>query len=305
MLTLNLLRSSRKNPSLSAHAAIHGLFDFNKTPLAPPGIQVLIHDKTRKTWATHALDGWYIGPALHHYRCCTCIMSTTGGTHIVDTVEFIPHKILIPVSTPDTYLHQAAIDILAILQKPTSPTPGLTYGSPTSNAFIQISQIIRRATAPYTNNTPTPVPSPRVQSTPTVPSLRVQPTSDIPSPRVQPTSAVPSPRVKTTSAVPSPRAQSTPDAPITLDKNPPKIQDSRSPPAQEPYLKVTRPRLLQPLLHHHNHFTRSRLHGFLAQNAILHAKSSPNMHIANHVFHPQTGQKLSIEKLLTGPHNVI
>ena len=29
------------------------------------------------------------------------------------------------------------------------------------------------------------------------------------------------------------------------------------------------------------------------------------MHITNHVFHPQTGQKLSIEKLPTGPHKVI
>jgi hypothetical protein len=33
-LTLNLLRSSRVNPKLSAHAYLHGNFDFNKTLLA-------------------------------------------------------------------------------------------------------------------------------------------------------------------------------------------------------------------------------------------------------------------------------
>ena len=36
ILTLNLLRNARLNPKLSAHALLHGNFDFNKTPLAPP-----------------------------------------------------------------------------------------------------------------------------------------------------------------------------------------------------------------------------------------------------------------------------
>lgn len=44
-LTLNLLRGSRINPKLSAHAQMNGHFDFNRTPLAPPGIRVLVHIK--------------------------------------------------------------------------------------------------------------------------------------------------------------------------------------------------------------------------------------------------------------------
>ena len=36
-LTLNLLRPSRLNPKLSAYAQLEGAFDFNRTPLAPPG----------------------------------------------------------------------------------------------------------------------------------------------------------------------------------------------------------------------------------------------------------------------------
>ena len=36
-LTLNLLRPSRLNPRLSAEAQLNGAFDFNRTPLAPPG----------------------------------------------------------------------------------------------------------------------------------------------------------------------------------------------------------------------------------------------------------------------------
>ena len=33
------------NPKLSAYAQVKGEFDYNCTPLAPPGIHVLIHEK--------------------------------------------------------------------------------------------------------------------------------------------------------------------------------------------------------------------------------------------------------------------
>ncbi len=71
LLTLNLLRGSRINPNLSAYAQVHGAFDYNRTPLAPPGTKVMVHEKSsvRGTWAPHAVDGFYVGPAMHHYRC--------------------------------------------------------------------------------------------------------------------------------------------------------------------------------------------------------------------------------------------
>lgn len=51
-ITLNLLHKSRINPKLSAYAQIYGAFDFNATPMAPPGTRVLIHEKSnqRGTW---------------------------------------------------------------------------------------------------------------------------------------------------------------------------------------------------------------------------------------------------------------
>jgi hypothetical protein len=69
LVTLNLLRRSRINLQLSAQAHINGAFDFNRTPLAPPGTKVIIHEKpaTRGTWAPRAVEGWYLGPAQRHY----------------------------------------------------------------------------------------------------------------------------------------------------------------------------------------------------------------------------------------------
>ena len=67
-ITLNLLRSARVQPQLSAYAMIHGNFDYNTTPLSPPGCKIAIHDRAdeRNSLAEHATRGYYIGPALQH-----------------------------------------------------------------------------------------------------------------------------------------------------------------------------------------------------------------------------------------------
>ena len=59
-LTLNLLRTSRIHPSLSAHASIFGNYDYNQTPLAPPGTQVMAHSSVdaRATFGPHGLIRW-------------------------------------------------------------------------------------------------------------------------------------------------------------------------------------------------------------------------------------------------------
>ena len=44
-LTLNLLRTSRINPNLSAWAYVNGVHNFNKFPLAPPGTKIIMHSK--------------------------------------------------------------------------------------------------------------------------------------------------------------------------------------------------------------------------------------------------------------------
>ena len=63
-ITLNLLRSAHRNHSLSAYAALLGNFDFNTTPMAPPGTKVIVHKKSdnRASWAGHGTEAWYIGP---------------------------------------------------------------------------------------------------------------------------------------------------------------------------------------------------------------------------------------------------
>ena len=70
ILSLNLLRGSRMNQKLSAHAQVHGSFDFNATPLASPGTKIIIHKKhsVGGIWWLRGTDGWYIGNTPLHYR---------------------------------------------------------------------------------------------------------------------------------------------------------------------------------------------------------------------------------------------
>jgi hypothetical protein len=50
---------------------LEGTFDYKKTPLAPPGTKVIIHEKPqqRGSWDPHSVDGWYLGPVMEHYPC--------------------------------------------------------------------------------------------------------------------------------------------------------------------------------------------------------------------------------------------
>jgi hypothetical protein len=47
-ITLNLLRTSRLHPQISAAAHYHGLVDYNKTAFAPPGCKIAAHEKPVK-----------------------------------------------------------------------------------------------------------------------------------------------------------------------------------------------------------------------------------------------------------------
>jgi hypothetical protein len=54
-MALNLLRTSRQHPQLSAAAHYHGLIGYKKTAFAPPGFKIIAHEKPakRRTWEPH------------------------------------------------------------------------------------------------------------------------------------------------------------------------------------------------------------------------------------------------------------
>ena len=78
----------------------------------------------RLTYATHSVDGWYLGPAVHHYICYTCYNIDTGGYTTPYTIAFFPEFMKISnYSSRDTVIH-AFLDLAKTLQ---APRPELNF----------------------------------------------------------------------------------------------------------------------------------------------------------------------------------
>ena len=147
VITLNLLRVSRMNKHLSAHAYLYGNFNYSATPLLPPGTKVIAHSppSNRATWDFNGEEGWYVGPSMKHYRCVQVYFPRTKRTRPVQQLDIVPHDIPIPQVKLEDFLSQAATDIIRILQSPPSTTSvSLAAGDPTRNAILELATILQR-----------------------------------------------------------------------------------------------------------------------------------------------------------------
>jgi hypothetical protein len=144
-ITLNLLRTSRMHPQLSAAAHFHGLIDYNKTVFAPPGCKLIAHEKPsqRQTWAPHAQPGYSLGPVMHHYICQNVYITSTASARIVDTLEFFPHNSPMPQLSSTERLLMAANDMTRALKHPHMDVPLNTVGDCTITALTNLSAIFQ------------------------------------------------------------------------------------------------------------------------------------------------------------------
>ena len=204
-LTINLLRQSRLHPHISAWEHFNGPFNFDATPLGPPGCKVIGHAKgsTRLSWDYRGHCGFYVGPALDHYRCHKILKTATSAVIISDTVVFQHPTLSVPtLSTTDRIIHclraltiavradrtpdscnaqlLAVESLRAIFDKHNTPTPDTTQALPPTT------QIARPATLPRVSVTqPT---APRV--VPTLPRVVAAPPR-VAAPRNLPTDIQP------------------------------------------------------------------------------------------------------------------
>ena len=313
-LTLNLLRNSRINSKLSAYALLFGNFDFNKTPLAPPGTEVVIHSKpsNRASWEFHGKEGWYVGLSMEHYRCLKCFNPSSGKEMDIDTLKFFPHSTPLPQIATEDFLKQAATDIISILQKPPSATPHLQLTNTTRHALIYIARILNKAAPlepiPSIESLPplqSPVPSTTNPSTSPSTTTTLKSFKPVTVPRVHPApKPVTVPRVH-----PAPEPLSAPTRHLSRDPSPPPVHPPN-----------TLPRVLQKssvpkTSTRSSRSTLKRLSPTIPKPYRLRARRIPNYrHLAaqhfrhieyfsrpqvNHMY-DSNGKRLSLDSLLTG-----
>jgi len=159
-ITLNLMRRSRINPKLSAHAQINGVFDFRRHPLAPPGTKVLIHEKphNRGSWDSHGVEGYYLGPAMEHYRCHRVLVTKTKAVRVTDTLAFFPEQVKMPTSSNLELLTAAAQDLTQALQNLEESSPLHPLSASQSQALKDLNTLLgdTSPTAPTTASNPAP-----------------------------------------------------------------------------------------------------------------------------------------------------
>jgi hypothetical protein len=159
-ITLNLLRTSRLHPQLSAAAHYHGLVDYNKTYFSPPGYKIIAHKKPgkRRTWAPRGQHGYSHGPAMHHYRCQNVYISTTASKRIVDTIKFFPHNYQLPQLSSTDRLIMAAKYMTDALQNTHPTVPFSSVGDDTKAALTDLAAIfklkLQQAPSPATQASP-------------------------------------------------------------------------------------------------------------------------------------------------------
>eukprot|EP00804_Cyclotella_cryptica_P013523 CCRYP_017243-RA/>CCRYP_017243-RA protein AED:0.41 eAED:0.30 QI:0/0/0/1/1/1/5/0/1642 len=125
IITLNLLRTSRIDPSKSAYHQLHGhRYNWNAYPLAPPGTKAVIYESptTRTSWGTRGLDAWYCGPAFDHYRNMKFYVPSTKAYRVSGSYDLFPQHCILPTFTPAQHtqeVHRELFESLQTLDKPT------------------------------------------------------------------------------------------------------------------------------------------------------------------------------------------
>jgi hypothetical protein len=159
-ITLNLLRTSRLHPQLSAAAHFHGIVDYNKTAFAPPGCKIIEHGRPGKrcNWAPHGQHGYSLGPAMHQYQCQNVYISATASERIVDTLKLFPHNYQMPQLSSTNRLLVAAKDMTEALQNHHPEVPFPRVGDDTISALADLAKNFKLKLRQTPSPTPQAVP---------------------------------------------------------------------------------------------------------------------------------------------------
>jgi hypothetical protein len=120
---MNLMRPSRINPLISAYTQIHGEFDYYKTPIAPVGCKVLVHDRTNElaSWDNHGSPGFYINlPFLEQGTDLHLALDTLQK---MLCLELDPSAITAPVTSPSLTVLTQKLDAPIAKHTTRSTTP--------------------------------------------------------------------------------------------------------------------------------------------------------------------------------------
>ena len=127
-LTLSLCRRSKKNPKISQYEELHGKrFDWNKTPINPPGCPVQIYETRddRGTWDFKTIDAFALCPSMNHYRSWCVYVPSKKSERITASVTWFPEVLPAQDTCCEALLLQAANSLYEHANAISADTPAL------------------------------------------------------------------------------------------------------------------------------------------------------------------------------------
>ena len=117
---MNLLQTYRTCPKISTYAHLHGTYNFDTTPLAPPGVRALLYNDPnhRVSYGVHGDEEYYRNTALEHYRCYKCFVPSIGGIRICATAKLFPTDVASPMLSQNSKILVAANELVNALKQP-------------------------------------------------------------------------------------------------------------------------------------------------------------------------------------------
>jgi hypothetical protein len=125
LITLNLLRTSRIDPTKSAYHQFYGhKYDWNAHPLAPPGTKAIVYESpdSRTSWGNRGLDAWYCGPSMDHYRNSRFYVPSTKAYRTSGSFDLFPQHCILPTFTPEQHATEVYSELFEAVQKLSKPS---------------------------------------------------------------------------------------------------------------------------------------------------------------------------------------
>ena len=112
--TLNMLRTSRNNNSLTAYEEIKGSFNWNRTPMPTLGNKdvVYIIPDALNIFAPHCDEAYTVGRAAHHHQLLKFYVPAARGYRITDTYRLDPSHWALPVVSKQDKIVTTALYLL-------------------------------------------------------------------------------------------------------------------------------------------------------------------------------------------------
>jgi hypothetical protein len=106
--------------------------------------------------AAHAAPGWYLGPAMNHYRCYCVKAWPTRAKGATDTLAWLPSNVSLPLPTPLERMDLTVQELTIVLTAPHADAVVTLLPAPAHEALQTLTTIFTNFAAPSQYRTAVP-----------------------------------------------------------------------------------------------------------------------------------------------------